>query len=136
MEFIYAVVATATDGSAVADALGAAVSAAAAARGGVTNPVIVLESAHLEPGVSYTFTVRATDFTGGTSTASATVTKSVYPMPISMISSGRTYTATRSHAVTIEGDVQLPSGLATPQHRRRLATASTTAGPSWRGRFW
>ena len=109
MEFIYAVVATATDGSAVADALGAAVSAAKAARGGVTNPVISLESAHLEPGVSYTFTVKVTDFTGGVSTASATVTKSVYPMPISMISSGRTYTATRSHAVTIEGDVQLPS---------------------------
>jgi len=109
MEFRYSVVATATDGSAVADALGAAVSAAAAAGGGVTNPVIVLESAHLDPGVSYTFTVRATDFTGGTSTASATVTKSVYPMPISKISSGRTYTATRSHAVTIEGDVQLPS---------------------------
>jgi len=109
MEFRYSVVATATDGSAVADALGAAVSAAKAARGGVTNPVISLESAHLEPGVSYTFTVKVTDFTGGVSTASATVTKSVYPMPISMISSGRTYTATRSHAVTIEGDVQLPS---------------------------
>ena len=109
MEFRYSVVATATDGSAVADALGAAVSAAEVAGGGVTNPVISLESAHLEPGVSYTFTVKVTDFTGGYSTASATVAKSVYPMPISKISSGRTYTATRSHAVTIEGDVQLPS---------------------------
>ena len=78
------------------------------------------ESAHLEPGATRS-SVKVTDFTGGVSTASATVTKSVYLIPISMISSGRMYTATFARRHHRGGRSAALGCKVTPQHRRRLA---------------
>jgi hypothetical protein len=99
MTYSFAVTAAAADASSVSVAI-----ADAAAAG----PVIVLGADALTPGVTYTFSVRVTDYAGGTSVSSAVVTKGQYPKPIAQVLGGSARAARRSEAVNLEADATLP----------------------------
>jgi hypothetical protein len=66
MTYAFGVVAANADASAVAAAITLA-AAAASANGGASSAVLALAAKDLAPGVTYTFSVKVTDFAGGSS---------------------------------------------------------------------
>ena len=97
MTYAFSVAADATDGYAVTSALDAAHAAL-----GDEASVVALAPEHLDPGVTYAFTVRVTDFAGGTSTASAVVEKTQHPTPTVRALGGSSRATRRSEPTRLE----------------------------------
>ena len=104
MTYAFSVAADATDGYAVTSALDAAHAAL-----GDEASVVALAPEHLDPGVTYAFTVRVTDFAGGTSTASAVVEKTQHPTPTVRALGGSSRATRRSEPTRLEVEARAPS---------------------------
>jgi hypothetical protein len=116
LTYAFSVSADATDGYAVTKALDDAAAAAAAANPGnpgVSYPVVRLSSAELDPGVTYTFTAKVTDFVGNSAVATVSVNKTMYPLPNARITGvsgiGNARVVRRADDVTVEAEAHLPS---------------------------